>query len=57
MNEWNIHQKDLEGSPPPERKREGRVAFCPTCRRPFLRGTGVRQAPEEPLAPGSRAPA
>lgn len=45
MNEWNIHQKDLQDAHPPSAGRSRRVAFCPTCNRPFLRGTGVRQDP------------
>jgi hypothetical protein len=54
MNEWNIRQEDLQdphAPPPPREGRKGRVAFCPTCKRPFLRGTGVRQPPPAP-APG-----
>ncbi len=42
MSEWNLNQKDHLGprSPP---GRFPRMAFCPTCGRPFLRGSGVRQ--------------
>jgi len=53
VNEWNIHQKDLHDPQEPPRKRTGRIAFCPTCKRPFLRGTGVRQPPDPASPPGS----
>ena len=56
MNEWNIRQKDLQDPHAPAEGRSRRVAFCPTCHRPFLRGTGVRQEPpreKEGAAPAS----
>jgi hypothetical protein len=31
-------------------ERSPRIVFCPTCKRPFLRGAGVRQSP--PASPG-----
>jgi hypothetical protein len=52
MNEWNIRQKDLQDPHAPPERRSRRVAFCPTCKRPFLRGTGVRQPADTPPAPG-----
>ena len=50
MNEWNIDQKDLHDPDGAPRRRRRRVAFCPTCKRPFLRGTGVRPSPDPSLA-------
>jgi len=51
MNEWNIRQQDLQDPHAQPERRSRRVAFCPTCKRPFLRGTGVRQPPDPPPAP------
>jgi hypothetical protein len=41
MNEWNLNQKDWLAPRPG--KASTRVAYCPACGRPFLRGTGFRQ--------------
>jgi len=56
MNEWNIREKDLRDPHEPPAARAGRVGFCPTCKRPFLRGAGVVQRRETPPGASTGAP-
>ena len=54
MYEWNINQKyEYE---PTSRPASRRISFCPTCGRPFVRGTGVQQGACSTSGSASPAP-
>ncbi len=40
-DDWNFHETEKEEFEPHARPESRRISFCPTCGRPFVRGTGV----------------